>query len=53
MIALYDRTLLPHLGPPLIALFLQLCIFYIMKYFLMLWHTCGRHNVPLDVPFIL
>ena len=45
----------PHLGttlrPPLIALFLKLCIFDILKYFLMSWRTFYRHNVPLDVLF--
>ena len=45
----------PRLGttlrPPLIALFLKLCIFYIMKYFLMLWRIFLRHNVPFDILF--
>ena len=37
--------------PSQFALFLKLCIFDIIKYFLMLWRTLWRHNVPLDVPF--
>ena len=40
-------------GPLLIALFLKLCMVYIMKYLLMLWRTFWRHNVPLMYFLIL